>query len=112
MRWRRLLLTAIGLGAVVAVIATITVNVLLPWSVEILVPDFPKEQLAASNPTELNDKLLSGALHLKSVRGMDKAIYLFTEAPMFLVRSWAYFFVSSVVAAFLGGLLINARSAA
>ena len=111
MRWRRLLLVAIGVGAIVALVATITVNVLLPWSVEIMVPDFPQEKLMTYSPTAINDILLSGELRLKSVRGMDKATYLFTKAPMFLVHSWAYFFISSAVAAFLA-LLFNARRAA
>jgi hypothetical protein len=111
MQLKRLLLLAIGVGAVVALVATISVNILLPWSVDVRVLDAPQEQVARLNATELNDKLLSGALHLKSVRRAEKAMYLVTEAPMVLVHSWAYFFVASSIAAFLCGLLVTRRAA-
>jgi hypothetical protein len=111
MRPPRLLLAAIGIGAIVALVAALTVNVLLPWSVEINVLDAPDEQVAGLNATELNDRLLSGELRLKSLRGTEKAIYLFTKAPMMLAHSWAYFFVSCSIAAFLGGLFVNRRAA-
>jgi len=108
----RLCLTAIGIGAFVALVAVLFVNVLLPWSIEVKVLDAPPEQVAGLTATEVNDRLLSGALQLKSVSGMKKAEYLFTQVPMVLVRGWAYFFVASAIAAFLCGLFVNARRAA
>ncbi len=112
MQLRRILLLAIGVGAVVALFASISVNILLPWSVEVSVIDAPQEQVAGLSPNELNDKLLSGAIRLKSVSGADKAHYLFTQAPMVLARTWAYYFVASSIAAFVVGFLAIGRRAA
>ncbi len=108
----RLLIAAIGVGAIVALVATLTAEVLVPWSEHVSVLDAPKEQVAGLSATELNDRLLSGALKLRSVSGMEKAVFIFTREPMMLVHSWVYFFVSSAIAAFLCGLLVNARRAA
>jgi len=109
---RRLVFVAIGVGTMVALVATLSVNIVLHWSEEISVVDAPQEQVAALTPIEVNDKLLSGALHLKTVSGAEKAAYFFTRAPTMLVYSWAYFFVPSAIAAFLGGLLVSGRRAA
>jgi hypothetical protein len=109
---RRLLFVACGVGAGVALVATLSVNILLHWSEEISVLDAPQEQVAGLTPTQLNDKLLSGALHLKMVSGTEKAVYFLTRSPMMLAYSWAYFFVPSAIAAFLGGLLVSGRRAA
>ena len=108
---RRLLLMACGVGAVVALVATISANI-LHWSDEISVLDAPQDQVAGLTQTQLNDKLLSGALRLKTMSGAEKATYFLTSSPMLLAQSWAYFFVPSAVAAFLGGLLVSGRRAA
>jgi hypothetical protein len=109
---RKLFFVAVGVGAVVALVASLSVNVLLHWSEEISVLDAPQEQVAGLTPTEINHKLLSGALRLKMVSGIEKAVYFFVHAPIVLAYSWAYFFVPSAIAAFLGGLLVSGRRAA
>ena len=98
---RKLFFVAVGVGAVVALVASLSVNVL----------DAPQEQVAGLTPAEINDKLLSGALRLKMVSGMEKAVYFFVHAPTMLAYSWAYFFVPAAIAAFLGGLLVSGRRA-
>jgi hypothetical protein len=105
----KLFFVAVGVGAVVALVASLSVNVLLHWSEPINVLDAPREQIASLTPAEINDKLLSGALRLKMVSGMEKAVYFFVHAPTMLAYSWAYFFVPSAIAAFLGGLLVGGR---
>ena len=112
MHARNLLLVAVGVGAVVALVASVSVNVLLHWSEGISVLDAPQEQVAGLTPTEVNDKLLSGSLRLKTISGSEKAVYFFVHAPVILVSSWAYFFVPSAIAAFLEGLLVIRRRAA
>jgi hypothetical protein len=109
---RRLFFVAVGVGAIVALVASLSVNVLLHWSEPINVLDAPRDQVAALTPAEINDKLLSGALRLKMVSGMEKAVYFFVHAPSMLAYSWAYFFVPAAIAAFLGGLLVGGRRAA
>jgi hypothetical protein len=109
---RRLFFVAVGVGAVVALVASLSVNVLLHWSDPINVLDAPREQVAGLTPAEINDKLLSGALRLKMVSGAEKAVYFFVHAPTMLAYSWAYFFVPAAIAAFLGGLLVGGRRAA
>jgi hypothetical protein len=111
MHMRRLLLVAVGVGALVAVVA-LSFNILLQWSEDISVLDAPEEQVASLTPTEINDRLNSGVLRLKSVHGSEKAVFLFTRAPMALAYNWVYIFVPSTIAAFLGGLLVSWRRAA
>ena len=78
----KLFFVAIGVGAVVALVASLSVNVLLHWSEPINVLDASQEQIASLTPAEINDKLLSGALRLKMVSGMEKAVYfLCTRQP-------------------------------
>jgi hypothetical protein len=64
-------------------------------------------QLNRLTATELNDKISSGAIPLKSVRGMEKAYYILTRDPIWLFSTWMEFFVSSAFAAFLGGVFVT-----
>jgi len=112
MKIGRTLLIAVCVGAVVALVATASLRILLPWSRPVAVVDAPREQLVGLTDTELNDKMLSGALPVKSVKGMDKAVFILTRAPGTLLYTWMQFFVASALAAFLGVLLVNRRHAA
>jgi hypothetical protein len=107
---RRLLLASFCVGAVIAGVATVSVDILLPWDQSVSVIDAPNDQLDRLTATELNDKINSGAIPLKSVRGLEKAFYVLTRDPMWLVSTWTHFFVASVLAAFLGGLFVGGRS--
>ena len=109
MNLRRLIIIAVSVGAVVAVVATVSVDILLQWSRSVSVVDVPKEQLVGLTDAQLSDKIMSGVFPMRSVKGAEKAAYLITYDRMTLVQSWLHYFVSCGIAAFLGGLLFNSR---
>lgn len=109
MNVRRLLITAVSVGAVVAAVATVSVDILLHWSQSVSVVDISKEQLAGLTETQLQDKILAGEFPTRSVRGAEKAAYLIAHEPMTFVYRWFQYFISCGLSALLGGLIFTGR---
>jgi len=109
MNTRRLLAIAFCIGAIVALMAMLSAHIFLHWSESVGVVDVSREQLIGLTPTQLNDKILSGAFPTRSVKGAEKAAYFITHEPITLVYSWLRQFVACSIAAFLGGWFFNRR---
>jgi hypothetical protein len=60
---------------------------------------------------EINDKLQSGDVPLKTVRAFEKDIYVLKYEPLVLVRRWLYFFCACTLAAFVSGLFSKRQRA-
>jgi hypothetical protein len=108
---RKLALLSTGVAAAVAFMAMLSVIVILPWSEEVGVPDLSREQLVALSPKALSDGIRSGAVAVKTVSGAEKVAYLVTRSPLSFIHSWAFFFLPSVIAAFVCGLIAGGRRA-
>ena len=106
---RKLALLSTGVAAAVAFMAMLSVIVILPLSEEVSVPDLSREQLVALSPQALNDKIRSGAIALKTVSGAEKIAYFVTHSPSSFLHSFAFFFLPSVIAAFVCGLIVSGR---
>src|SRR5215468_6656970 len=104
---RRLAFLSLGVGALVALVAMLSVEVILPWADYANVPDAPRSQLSQLSSGELRDRLLKGTIALKAVNGIEKVYYVISHDPWYFGYQWAYFLVPSVVAAFISGLLVN-----
>jgi hypothetical protein len=107
----RLTLSSFVVGALVAFGAMLSVEVVLPWNEYANVVDAPREKLSQLSHGELNNQLLKGTIALKAVNGVQKVFYILSHSPMYFAYQWAYFFVPSVVAAFIGGLIVRWRCA-
>ena len=112
MRLQRLFVSSLGVGAAVAFVAMLSVDVILPWSDYLNVPDAPRAELSQLPSNELQERLLKGTIALQALNGMKKVYYILSHNPEYFVYQWAYFLVPSIVAAFLGGLLARSPRAA
>lgn len=72
-------------------------------------PDLSREQLVALSPKALSDGIRSGVIVVKTVSGAEKVAYLVTHSPSSFLHSFAFFFLPSVIAAFLCGLIVGGR---
>jgi len=108
----RLFLLSLGVGAAVAFVAMVSVDVILPWNDYINVLDAPQSELSQLSENELHDRLLKGTIALEALNGMKKVYYILAHRPQYFAFQWMYFFIPSVVAAFLGGLLGRSRHGA
>jgi hypothetical protein len=99
---RRLVLISICIGAVIALAATVSIDLLGESAIAVAVP---REDMSKLTPAAINEKLRSGDVPLKSVRGIEMDIYVLKYEPMMLVRRWLYFFLACTLSAFVSGLL-------
>jgi hypothetical protein len=106
---RKLALLSTGIAAAVAFMAMLSVIVILPWSDEVGVPDLSREQLAALSPQALRESIRKGTVAVKTVGGFEKLTYLVTRSPSSFLHSFAFFFLPSVIAAFICGLMVAGR---
>jgi hypothetical protein len=98
----RLVLISICIGAVIGLAATVSIDLLVESAITVAVP---REDMSKLTPAAINEKLRSGDVPLKSVRGIEKDIYVLKYEPMVLVRRWLYFFFACTLAAFVSGML-------
>ena len=103
----RLALQALAVAALVAFVAMLSVDVILPWDHYVNVPDASRSELSQLSSDELQDRLLKGTIALKAVKGVEKVYYILSLEPSYFAYRWMYFLVPSVAAAFIGGLLAN-----
>ena len=96
----RLVLISVCIGAVIALAATVSIGLLVESAITAAVS---REDMSTLTRTEINEKLLSGDVPLKPVRGIEKNIYLLKYEPMVLVWRWLFF--AHTLAPFVGGLL-------
>ena len=105
----RSLVSSVVVGALVAFVAMLSVEVILPWNDIANVADAPHEKLAQLSHDELNEQVLKGTIALKAVTGLQKVYYILVHSPSYFAYQWAYFFVPCAVAAFIGILVAGRR---
>src|SRR5689334_10956905 len=97
----RLFLSSLAIGVLVAFVAMLSVEIILPWQQYANVPDVPRSQLAELSSDVLRDRLLKGTIALKAINGAEKVYYILSHDPFYFAYQWAYFLAPSVVAAFI-----------
>src|SRR5271167_2613587 len=104
----RLILVSLGIGALVAVAAVVVVDLLVDSAITVAVP---QEDISHLSPAEVNERLRSGAIPLKTIHGLSKDVYLLENEPWVLARRWLYFFLSCSVAAYTSSVIAERRRA-
>ena len=110
-RWSRLKLCALAavIGIGVGFVAMATVDLLLPWSTPINVPDMPLEQLRALSAPEREALMRAGTFKVRTIDGLDKALYVARAAPAQLRNDWIAYALACFAAALLCGWVVDRR---
>jgi uncharacterized protein (UPF0297 family) len=83
----RLILSPLAIGALVAFVALLSVDVILPWDDYVNVIDGTREQISQLSRDEVNDHLLKGTLALVAVNGAKKVWYILSHDPLYFAWS-------------------------
>jgi hypothetical protein len=112
MRIGRLLMLSIAVGAAVAFVSMLSVDFLVNWAAALDVPNMPLDKWQAMPDAERAEFLQQkGADAIRTITGAEKAMYLLRASPLQFVWDWAWYFVPSVVSAFVCGWLSGRRAA-
>jgi hypothetical protein len=88
------------------------VDLLLPWSTPINVPDIPLDQLRALSAPERDALIRAGTFKVRTIDGLDKALYVARAAPAQLRSDWIAYALPCFAAALLCGWVVGRRGRA